>query len=122
MNRLGLARTMRKLAFLSMIALAPCSAHSGTLSGTITDIFYFMPAPTIVFISIAGQISGAPACATGYLHQMTLDLSNPTGKAIYANLLALMLTNPSKVVTLNGSNTCDQYGDRESVQYFFGQP
>ena len=107
---------LKALALLLVVGLAPSSAYCGTLTGTIADFFYFQPTPNIVFITIAGTNSGTPACSL-YTKQMTLDISNPSGKAIYVHLLALKLTNPSAIVTLAGTNGCHLYGDRESVMY-----
>lgn len=111
-----LGSKLGKLALLLAIGLAPISAHCGTLTGTIASITYYIPTPNYVFVYLSNPSTGAPACAT-QTTRMMVNLATQAGKAMYAHLLALRLTNPAGNVTLVGTNSCTSWPDTEDVLY-----
>lgn len=119
MKTLTLGRMFGKLALLLAIGLAPISAHCGTMTGTIASITYSINTPNFVFVYLSASSTGTPACAATQPNRMTLDLTTPMGKSLYANLLALKLTNPAGNVTLYGSNACSAWGDTENIHHTF---
>lgn len=114
-----LGNLLGKLGLLLVAALAPVSAHCGTMTGTIASITYSINTPNFVFIYLSNPSTGAPACAATQPNRMTLDLSTPMGKSLYANLLALKLTNPAGNVTLYGSNACSAWSDTENIHHTY---
>lgn len=118
MKTFTLGSALRKIALLLAIGLAPISAHCGTMTGTIATITYTILTPNFVFIYLSNPSTGAPACATRTT-RMTLDLTTQSGKAMYAHLLALKLTNPTATITLLGSNNCSAWGDTENIAQTF---
>jgi hypothetical protein len=71
-------------------------------------------------VGAPSALSGVrPACgsATPAWTQWVIDLRTPGGRAAYATvLLAFSL---GKTVAVEGTGTCDVWGDRESVNYLF---
>lgn len=114
-----LGSMLTKFIFLLAIGLAPVSAHCGTMTGTIASIAYNVNTPTFVFIYLSSPSTGAPACAATQTSRMTVDISTQAGKAMYAHLLSMKLTNPAANVTLVGTNACTGWGDTENVKYTF---
>ena len=111
--------TLKKLVLVLAIALSPVSAYCGTMTGTIASIAYSINTPNFVFIYLSAPSTGAPACAATQPNRMTVDLSTQSGKAMYANLLALKLTNPAAVVTLVGTNACTAWPGTENIRATF---
>lgn len=106
-----------KIVLLLAVGLAPVSAHCGTVTGTIASITYSVYVPNSVFINMSNTITGAPACAATQPNRMLLDLTVPAGKAMYAHLLAMRLTNPAANITLIGTNACTLWSDTENIRY-----
>lgn len=110
-----LGNLLGKLGLLLAAALAPAAAHCGTMTGTIASITYTILTPNFVFINLSNPSTGAPTCAT-QTSRMTVDLTTQSGKAMYAHLLALKLTNPAGNITLVGSGSCSAWSDTENVR------
>ena len=106
---------LRKLVLL-LIGLSPVSAYCGTMTGTIASITYSVNTPNFVFVYLSAPSTGAPACAT-QTSRMTVDLATQSGKAMYAHLLALKLTNPTANITLVGTGACTAWADTENIRY-----
>lgn len=101
---------------LLTIGLAPISAHCGTITGTIASILYSASTPNFIFVYMSASSTGAPACVSTF-NRMTVDLTVPWGRTLYAHLLALRLTNPAATITLVGNNTCAAWAGTENIQY-----
>lgn len=68
-----------------------------------------------MFINTDATTVGAPECAT-FKSRMTIDLTVPAGKTMYAHLLSLRILDPEKVITFSGAGVCS-WIDTESVGY-----
>lgn len=88
------------------------SAHAGTASGKVSNIF--MHSPDIVMFG-AGPITGAASCANAS-QQWAIKLSDPAGKGFLAILLSAQAQGRS-VYVQGYTNTCRDWNDRELPSY-----
>ena len=116
MKSLDFGKITNKYLFAFIIALAPMAAHSGDATGTLSDFLYYQPVPNAVFVylNIVTRTS-APACAI-VAGRFTLDLTSQVGKAAYSRLLAMKMSNSTKIISLYGDGTCSNYPDSENVK------
>ena len=116
MKTLDFGKITNKYLFAFIIALAPIAAHSGSGTGQLGEIQYHWPMPNAVFITLSGTVTrtGQPACATN-AGRFTLDLSTQVGKAAYSRLLAMKMSNSTKIISLGGDGTCSNWSDSENI-------
>lgn len=88
----------------------PLPALSGSSGGKVNNVI--VNAYNYLFFS-AGTQSGSPACSQG--NQWAVDITQAKGKSIYALLLAAQAQD--KLIYVIGNDTCDAWGDRETVLY-----
>ena len=95
--------------------LAANLATAGEKTGLITSVHLAQQHGERVFVKIAGAYSSEPSCSAGADGwDFMLDISQPTGKAIYAQLMAAQYARvPVQVV---GSNLCT-HPNYENLSY-----
>jgi hypothetical protein len=105
---------LRTSCALSMIASATASA--GEKTGRITSVHLAQQHVDKVFLKIDGAYSQEPTCSASVSSwDFVLDISQSTGKTIYAQLLAAQYTQtPLQVV---GTGTCLLHTNYETLQY-----
>lgn len=109
MRRLVTA-TITTSAFLLHLA----NAYAGDGSGTISAV-HFMYNGVILF-SVSAARTNVPPCAT-ILQRFALNGTTPVGKLQVAGLLSAYAQ--GKQVVVIGTGTCPDWGDTESVSYFY---
>ena len=116
MKSLDFGKVTNKYIFAFIIAFTPIAAHSGSATGTLAEIWYHWPMPNAVFITLGNPVvrTSAPACATN-ANRFTLDLTTQVGKAAYSRLLAMKMSNSSKIIALGGDGTCSNWSDSENI-------
>jgi hypothetical protein len=100
-----------KYIFALCTAFSACSTHAGYSTGKITAMIV-TTSNNLFFV--AGNKTSSPSCAT-IAQQWSINLGTAQGKSIYALLLAAQAQDKS--VTIIGNNTCNNWPDREDVQY-----
>ncbi len=113
---------MKRLLFGLIITCIPFSAVSGTATGKIVNLLVHKQGGNgagVFMFEMDGSRAGAPACSTianGKAWAMSLE--QESGRAMYSLVLAAYSS--GKTITVNGSNTCDSWGDREEPIYIRG--
>lgn len=104
---------MKNLVFISLFLLNGMVLAGGS-EGTVTT-----PLVTSgdVFIFSSGSHAGKPACATNTLGTWAVSLNSEYGRGIMA--LALSAHAQGKRLHVQGKNNCDDWVDRETVNYAF---
>jgi hypothetical protein len=111
---------MRKkfLACLCLLTLSSVTQNafaSVGYAGNISNI-HAMKNGKVLFTH-SGARSGQPACATTQLTRWAFDANTPAGQAQLSVLMTAYVT--GKTITVSGSNACTDWGDSESVDYFY---
>lgn len=101
---------MKKLVIFALLYTASQACFAGTGGGAVAMII--VQTSNVVFFTTASH-SGKPACSTAG-NDWALSLSSDTGKAQYALLLSA--TAQGKAVSIQGTNDCSAWGDRETPQ------
>jgi len=105
-------KTLMTAALFAAIS-ASASVQAGGFLGTIGQIT--VQQPNFVFVSMGGH-NNAPSCQGGS-DEFALDISTTVGKSQYALLLtAKALESQIQII---GTNNCNLWPDRESVNYLF---
>lgn len=103
-----------KTLFFSLIAIAvvfSSQVKAGHAVGKVTHLM--VHTGDLVFFNI-GTHNDKPACSTAG-EDWAVSLKTEMGKAMYSMLLAARLSD--KKITATGTNTCPDWGDRESVLF-----
>lgn len=105
---------MRMSFVIIMFFICPLYSVAGSSNG--------IPGPPLlanngnVFFNTSNHFS-TPGCAGSNI-DWVINTNTASGKSMFAYLLYLSATNKSVVVI--GKGVCDIWGDRESVDYMFG--
>ncbi|WP_426699865.1 hypothetical protein ACPPVV_10650 [Rhodanobacter sp. Col0626] len=100
--------------FLPLFAaglLASSAAYAGTGGGNVTSVVA-IKGGTVVFKTATH--TGYPICEEAPTEAWAIDTTTVNGKAQYALLLTAI--NSGMDITVAGTNTCDIYPTRETVQ------
>lgn len=112
-------QTARKLfrlccaVLLAATLLTPSWAAAGTVTGKVVRL-QTRASDGLQIMTVAGALSGRPACASRYDYFIIHDEKSDTGKTQYAMLMAAYLGDI--IVTIDGANTCTRWGDGEDVE------
>ena len=101
------------LRVLPLVVLSCCasSAMAGSSVGTVTKIWAH---ERDVVMFAAGLHSGEPSCRTKS-DEWSVSLATASGKAMYALLLTAQAQGGS--ITVEGTQACTAWSDRETVRY-----
>ncbi|MBJ8452533.1 hypothetical protein [Acinetobacter bereziniae] len=106
---------MKKISFVVFIVFQLIfvgNALASTYKGKVSSILV-RDEDGLVWVYIAGERTGnRPACATNY-YMVIKNENSPTGKRQLALLMMAQATN--KTVLIDGSNTCNRWGDGEDI-------
>jgi hypothetical protein len=98
------------------LVLAPGVASAGEKTGRITSVHLAQQHVDKVFVQIEGAYTNEPTCSNQVSSwDFVLDISQSTGKAIYAQLIAAQYSQtPLQVV---GLGTCLLHNNYETLSY-----
>lgn len=102
-------------AALGLLA-APAGVSAGESMPGLPSGLHFMPNGVVLFHSL-GQRIGAPACSSGTSARWALAAGTANGKVLLAGLLTAIAR--GKEVRIIGTGACADWGDSESVYYFW---
>jgi hypothetical protein len=106
---------LKKIIAASLLAnVYTCAIAGDAGNGKITKL-YFMSNAVVLFVQTGQRIS-QPVCAT-QLQRWAINTSTDAGKAQLSGLLTAYST--GKEITIKGAGTCQNWGDSESVSYFY---
>lgn len=101
----------------SLFLIAPSEANAGEKRGRITSVHLGQQHAEKVFVKIEGAYTQPePACSSGVSSwDFVLNVSSPTGKAIYTQLIAAQYSQTPLLVA--GTGDCLLHGGYETLQH-----
>ena len=111
----GVIRLLVAVFFAFSSLLVPIVAHSGDATAGTISYLHFMPTGVVLF-STSGIRSNPPSCAS-ITNRFAINGTTPAGKLQVAGLLSAY--SQGKQVVVFGTGGCPDWGDTESVNYFY---
>ena len=110
-------RFINRLAVLAALLLGSSNAYASSAApGYISQIFSMRNG--VLMFSSSGTRSAAPGCQGAAVpRRWAINASTPSGQAQAAALLTAYSLR--KQIQIEGANSCDDWGDTETVNYFF---
>lgn len=90
------------------------NAFAGSSRGKIGRIL--VQQPHFVFFSTTGRISNRSSCQGGS-EDFSIDISTELGQAQYA--FVMMANGLNETIVVTGTGACNDFADRESVNFMF---
>lgn len=113
----------RKRACVRLVSTALCmliaqgsstQLFAGDALGTLAEVHSGPVYGTLVFVKVAGNVTGQPGCHNNHFH-FVFDSSTTGGKDLLS--MALLAKASQVTVRINGFNLCANYGSVEDLRW-----